>query len=55
MVVKFNDEKLRFYKDTFIKPNWEEGPYLISYNEHSAPNALAVFEQIPAKSRYEFY
>jgi hypothetical protein len=54
MVVKFNDEKLRFYKDTFIKPNWEEGPYLISYNEHSAPNALAVFEQIPAKSRYEF-
>ena len=54
MVVKFNDEKLKFYNDTFIKPNWEEEPYLISYNEHSAPNALAVFEQIPAKSRYEF-
>lgn len=54
MPYKIDDEKLKFYSDTFIKPNWEEEPYIISYFEDNASNALEVFKQIPAISRYEF-
>ncbi|QKF74124.1 fatty acid cis/trans isomerase [Aliarcobacter faecis] len=54
MVYKIDDEKLKFYNDIFIKPEWEEEPYLPSYNEQESPNALEVFKQIPALSRYEF-
>ena len=54
MPYKIDDDKLKFYTDIFIKPNWEEEPYLLSYDEHKAPNALEVFNQIPALSRYEF-
>ena len=54
MVYKIDDEKLKFYDDIFIKPKWEEEPYLPSYNEKTNPNALEIFKQIPALSRYEF-
>ncbi len=54
MVYKIDNEKLKFYNDIFIKPNWEEEPYLPNYDEKTSPNALEVFKQIPAHSRYEF-
>lgn len=54
MVYKIDDEKLKFYDDIFIKPKWEEKPYIPEYDEKTNPNALEVFKQIPASSRYEF-
>ncbi|MFW2600058.1 fatty acid cis/trans isomerase [Aliarcobacter butzleri] len=54
MILKIDDEKLKFYNDIFIKPLWEEEPYIPSYDISLAPNALEVFKQIPASSRYKF-
>ncbi len=54
MVYKFDEEKLKFYNDIFIKRTWDEEPYLINYDEKTSPNAIEVFKQIPAVSRYEF-
>ncbi|MFW2427660.1 fatty acid cis/trans isomerase, partial [Aliarcobacter butzleri] len=28
MIFKIDDEKLKFYNDIFIKPLWEEEPYI---------------------------
>lgn len=54
MPYKIDDEKLKFFNDIFIKTAWNEKPYMPSYDKDKAPNALEVFKQIPAKSRYEF-
>ncbi|WP_418179384.1 fatty acid cis/trans isomerase [Aliarcobacter lanthieri] len=54
MVYKIDDDKLKFYNDIFIKPLWMKEPYMPSYDTKLAPNALEVFEQIPANSRYKF-
>src|SRR5574344_1128810 len=54
MVYKFDEEKLKFYNDIFIKRTWDEEPYIINYDEKTSPNAIEVFKQIPAVSRYEF-
>lgn len=54
VIYKIDDKKLAFFNDIFIKPTWEEEPYLASYDPTLAPNALEVFKQIPASSRYEF-
>ncbi len=54
MVYKLNDEKLFRFQELFIKPKWDIKPYLASYHKAIAANGLKVFEQIPARSRYEF-
>ena len=54
MVYKLNDNKLQRYNELFIEPKWDIKPYLTSYNKNISANALKVFEQIPAKSRYQF-
>jgi len=54
MVYKLNNKKLSRYKELFINRKWDVKPYLASYNSNITANALEVFEQIPAKSRYEF-
>ncbi len=54
MVYKLNNKKLLRFQELFIKPKWEIKPYLASYNKTIAANGLKVFEQIPAKSRYQF-
>ena len=54
MVYSLNDEKLSRYNELFIDKKWDIKPYLTSYNPKIAANALKVFEQIPAQSRYEF-
>lgn len=54
MVYKLNNSKLQRYHELFIKPKWDVKPYLATYEKDIAANALRVFEQIPAKSRYEF-
>lgn len=54
MVYKLNKTKLLRYKELFIKATWDEKPYIASYDKKIVANALKVFEQIPAKSRYNF-
>lgn len=54
MVYEINDQKLARYKELFLYPNWELKPHMPSYNHATAANALKTFEQIPAKSRYQF-
>lgn len=54
MVYKMNGKRLQRYKDLFIKPKWDIQPYLATYDKNVVANALKVFEQIPAKTRYEF-
>ncbi len=54
MVYNIDDKKLQFFDDIFIKKPWNDTPYLPSYDSNFSPNALEVFEQIPAQSRYEF-
>jgi len=54
MVYKMNKQRLKRYQELFIKPKWDENPYMATYDKSIVANALKVFEQIPAKSRYEF-
>jgi len=54
MVYKMNKQRLQRYKELFIKPTWDLKPHLATYDKNIVANALKVFEQIPAKSRYEF-
>ena len=54
MVYKLNDEKLQRYNELFIKPTWEQKPFLPIYDTKISANALKTFEQIPANSRYQF-
>lgn len=54
LTYKIDDEKLKFYNDIFIDTTWNEEPYLPDYNVKHASNALEIFKQIPADSRYKF-
>ena len=54
MVVKFDDEKLQRIKELFITPRWDKEPYYLDYSVKKSANPFISFEQIPAKSRYQF-
>ena len=54
MVYKLNDKKLERYNELFIKPIWDQKPYLPPYDSKISANALRTFEQIPASSKYQF-
>lgn len=54
MVVEFDDKKLQRFKELFIKPKWIEEPHYINYDVKMSANPFISFNQIPAKSRYQF-
>uniref|UniRef100_UPI0040481654 fatty acid cis/trans isomerase n=1 Tax=Aliarcobacter sp. TaxID=2321116 RepID=UPI0040481654 len=54
LVYKLNDEKLKRYNELFIKPIWEQKPFMPTYDVNISANPLKTFEQIPASSRYQF-
>ncbi|OCL95310.1 fatty acid cis/trans isomerase [Aliarcobacter thereius] len=54
MPFKIDDKKLKLYNELFINRIWDEKPYMPSYDKTKAPNALEIFKQIPADSRYKF-
>lgn len=54
LVYKLNDEKLKRYNELFIKPTWEQKPFMPTYDVNISANPLKTFEQIPANSRYQF-
>ena len=54
MVYEFSDEKMKRYKSLFLELEWNKEPYLPSYDIEISANPFLAFNQIPAKSRYEF-
>tara|TARA_R110002050_G_scaffold141251_1_gene266293 strand:+ start:49880 stop:52165 length:2286 start_codon:yes stop_codon:yes gene_type:complete len=54
MVYEFSDAKMQRYTELFLKPEWNEKPYLPSYELEISTNPFLAFHQIPSKSRYEF-
>ena len=54
MVVEFDDEKMKRFKELFIEPKWVEKPHYIDYEVKMSANPFVAFYQIPAASRYQF-
>ena len=54
MTFKFDDAVLSRLNELFIKPKWMSTPKVESYETKLSANPFRVFEQIPAKSRYQF-
>ncbi|MCI5145060.1 MAG: peptidylprolyl isomerase [Candidatus Electrothrix sp. AR3] len=54
MVVHFNRRQLARFKELFITPQWLQEPHLVDYTTKLSSNPFVAFEQIPAKSRYQF-
>ncbi len=54
MVYEFSDAKMKRYESLFLEPKWNEQAYMPSYSIDTSANPFLAFEQIPAKSRYEF-
>jgi len=54
MVIDFNDEKLKRFRELFIEPKWIQEPHYIDYEVKMSANPFIAFYQIPAKSRYQF-
>ncbi len=54
MVYEFSEEKMNRYKDLFLKTEWNKPAYMPSYDIKISANPFLAFDQIPAKSRYEF-
>ncbi len=54
MVTQFTDKELERVKELFIKPQWNEKPYIVGYESKISANPFLSFAQIPAKSRYQF-
>ncbi len=54
MVYDMNDARMQRYEELFIKPEWLQPPHLISYDPKLSANPFKAFEQIPARSRYQF-
>ena len=54
MVYELDDARMQRYKELFIKPEWLQPPHLVSYDPKLSANPFKAFEQIPARSRYQF-
>jgi len=54
MVFELGEEKLERIKQLFIEPEWLLKPHRIGYEQKMSANPFRTFEQIPAKSRYQF-
>jgi hypothetical protein len=54
MIYEFSDAKMERYESLFLEPKWNKRPYLPSYDIEISANPFLAFNQIPAKSRYEF-
>jgi hypothetical protein len=54
MVFELDDAQLRRFEELFIKPEWLQPPHRVSYDPKLSANPFAAFEQIPARSRYQF-
>lgn len=54
MVVPLDDAMLQRLQELFIAPEWLQKPHLVGYDNKLSANPFVAFEQIPARSRYQF-
>jgi len=54
MVFELNDAKMARFQELFIEPPWPIAPHVVGFDKRISANPFKVFEQIPARSRYQF-
>ncbi|MBW1634951.1 MAG: fatty acid cis/trans isomerase [Deltaproteobacteria bacterium] len=54
MVFDLGEDRLQRIRQLFIEPEWPLPPHRVGYEQKMSANPFRVFEQIPAKSRYQF-
>jgi len=54
IIYELSREKMKRFETLFLEPKWNEEAYMPSYDIDISANPFITFEQIPAKSRYEF-
>ena len=54
MVFTLDDAQLQRFNALFIAPEWLQPPHRMSYDPKLSANPFVAFEQIPARSRYQF-
>jgi len=54
MVFELNDAKMERFTELFIEPEWPQQPRWMPYDKRFSANPFKVYEQIPARSRYQF-
>ncbi|SHO49781.1 fatty acid cis/trans isomerase [Desulfopila aestuarii] len=54
MVFELNDAKMARFQELFIEPKWPIAPHVVGFDKRTSANPFKVFQQIPARSRYQF-
>ena len=54
MVFELDDARMKRFNELFIQPEWLHKPHMVGYAHDLRANPFVVFEQIPARSRYQF-
>lgn len=54
MVFPLGGDRLERTVELFIAPEWPQTPFFATYDPLASANPFATFEQIPAKSRYQW-
>jgi hypothetical protein len=54
MVFTLDDQAYSRYNELFIEPPWQTKPEIMGYDEKESADPFFTFEQIPARSRYQF-
>ena len=54
MVVDFDEQRLRRYRELFIDTPWLEEPRRMEYGDRESANPFLIYAQIPPRVRYQF-
>lgn len=54
MVFAMDKKHFKRVKQLFIQPEWEEEPHVMGYDPIVSANPFVTYQQIPAKSRYQW-
>ncbi len=54
MVFPLDNTRYDRYNELFIAPKWESEPHAVSYDPQISANPFKVYEQIPARARYQW-
>ena len=54
MVFSFSEGQYKRTQELFIVPEWAQKPHLVDYDRIRSANPFATYEQIPARSRYQW-
>lgn len=54
MVFAMDNNQYQRVEQLFIKPEWVTAPHTMGYDSKDSANPFVTFEQIPAKSRYQW-